>query len=98
MKYCTVCLSKIEECTGNRKGKSEGNIENYKGKKCESGRWGKGKGKNRGAHVRFTELENDCPGNTAISTDQTEIVSDEIERIPPIEMVISKRLYDKLIG
>ena len=64
--------------------KNIGNV--VKMAKWKSGRyerWGNskntGKGKKSGADVRFAEIEGDIPGNAAISTDQTETVSDENE-------------------
>ena len=61
---------------GNRKGKIKGNSENYKGKK--GGREGgiNVNGKPR-CEVWFTDVVGDSPGNTAMSTYQTEMVSGE---------------------
>ena len=67
----------------NRIGKGKGNSEN-KGKKGEREDKNKSKGKNQGANAMFPEAENGSPGNTAISTDQSEVVDGCKERIPPI--------------
>ena len=57
--------------------KGNGNSEHYKGKKGEREGSNKVKCKHQCANVTFSEIANDSPGNTAISTDQEGISSGE---------------------
>ena len=88
MKECPVCSAKMGKYKEIDKCKGGGKFRNM-GKNNAGGRKNMGACKNQNVSAMFTEVTNDIRGATAISSDQTEAVSDENRlNSPDLEVLI----------